>query len=333
VGLEYGISGYKPHAVSEIFKNKYGDCKDQSSLLVSMLREAGIKAYLVLINTQDSGRVVKEIPMLQFNHCIAAAEIEGELIWLDPTYETCTFGHIPSGNQDREALVFFEDGARFVRTPSLKAEENKITRNIQLDIQADGSVQGHSRMLTSGKYNLGYRQLKYVRPVKRKEMLQGIVNGAYPGGELLKYSFSGLEDLNKNIGINLDYRGPNYLKKAGKLRLFQLPGVGGSAAVVGKETRTYPIFFGSTSWSQTKVQIKIPSRYRVKYLPPEIKLDLPAVSYHAKYELADDNTILYQEDSLTKGQEIPVSAYQEYKQFREKIAKFGEESIVLEERN
>src|SRR3989338_6448428 len=52
VAIAYGQAGYEPHRASEIFSNKYGDCKDQVILLISMLKEAGIKAYPVLIGTR-----------------------------------------------------------------------------------------------------------------------------------------------------------------------------------------------------------------------------------------------------------------------------------------
>ncbi|MDP3143449.1 MAG: DUF3857 domain-containing protein, partial [Candidatus Omnitrophota bacterium] len=36
VGIEYGQAGYEPHRATEIFVNKYGDCKDQAILLISL---------------------------------------------------------------------------------------------------------------------------------------------------------------------------------------------------------------------------------------------------------------------------------------------------------
>ena len=117
------------------------------------------------------------------------------------------------------------------------------------------------------------------------------------------------------------------------MRIFRLPGVQSSAAEVGKEQRNYDIFFGAASQVQTEIIVKIPPRFKVKYLPPAIELDLPAVSYHAGYRLLDETTIVYRKQARTKAKSIPVSAYHEYKRFREKIAKFGEESIVLEERH
>jgi hypothetical protein len=44
VSIGLGKSGYAPEAAPEVFENKYGDCKDQSTLLIAMLREAGIPA-------------------------------------------------------------------------------------------------------------------------------------------------------------------------------------------------------------------------------------------------------------------------------------------------
>src|SRR5262249_45363362 len=42
VGLEFGIHGYQPYRVSQIFARKFGDCKDKASLLKVMLKEVGI---------------------------------------------------------------------------------------------------------------------------------------------------------------------------------------------------------------------------------------------------------------------------------------------------
>lgn len=37
VAIAVGVGGYQPHAAQEVFKNRYGDCKDMSALLVCML--------------------------------------------------------------------------------------------------------------------------------------------------------------------------------------------------------------------------------------------------------------------------------------------------------
>ena len=45
VGIEFGISAYKPHLASDVHDKMYGDCKDKANLLITMLNLANIKAH------------------------------------------------------------------------------------------------------------------------------------------------------------------------------------------------------------------------------------------------------------------------------------------------
>jgi hypothetical protein len=51
LGLEYGIGAYKPNSPNKVFEQRFGDCKDKSLLVITMLKEMGIKAYPMLVNT------------------------------------------------------------------------------------------------------------------------------------------------------------------------------------------------------------------------------------------------------------------------------------------
>ena len=47
VAIELGIGGWQPHSASEVFTHRYGDCKDKTTLTISMLREIGVDACYV----------------------------------------------------------------------------------------------------------------------------------------------------------------------------------------------------------------------------------------------------------------------------------------------
>ena len=47
VGIELGQSAYQPSHATEVFQMQYGDCKDKTTLLISMLDLVGIRAILV----------------------------------------------------------------------------------------------------------------------------------------------------------------------------------------------------------------------------------------------------------------------------------------------
>src|SRR5262249_11223440 len=57
VGLEFGIFGLKPHAVTDTYAKGFGDCKDKASLMIAMLRSMGIEGRLALLRTQSMGEI------------------------------------------------------------------------------------------------------------------------------------------------------------------------------------------------------------------------------------------------------------------------------------
>ena len=107
VFIDLGKSGYEPENAKKVFENKYGDCKDKSTLLISMLRVAGIPAYYVLIPTSSVGNLIKDFPYpFQFNHCIVVYKNEGKYHFLDPVAENYRFNYLPGSDQERDVLIF-----------------------------------------------------------------------------------------------------------------------------------------------------------------------------------------------------------------------------------
>ena len=66
-----GIGGLQAHPAGDIFRNRYGDCKDKTTLLISMLQVAGIKAYYVPVD-DERGVVDPNDPSIYGNHMITA---------------------------------------------------------------------------------------------------------------------------------------------------------------------------------------------------------------------------------------------------------------------
>ncbi|MDR3458471.1 MAG: DUF3857 domain-containing transglutaminase family protein [Verrucomicrobiae bacterium] len=85
-GIEIGISAEKPTDPSVVFSRRFGDCKDKSLLLVSILRALGIESWPVLVNS-TVGRGIEDWQPTDgaFDHCITAVQCDGQTCWLDPT--------------------------------------------------------------------------------------------------------------------------------------------------------------------------------------------------------------------------------------------------------
>jgi transglutaminase-like putative cysteine protease len=86
LGMEDGAAGYEPTQPSVVFARRYGDCKDKSLLLLTMLRALKIEAFPVLINTYRRQELAEFQPCpVLFNHTIVRVNLDGQSFWLDPT--------------------------------------------------------------------------------------------------------------------------------------------------------------------------------------------------------------------------------------------------------
>jgi len=330
VGVEYGEAGFEPHYAVEIFKNKYGDCKDQVMLLISMLKFTGISAYPVLIGTKGSYLLDEEFPTLIFNHAICLAKIREKLVFLDPTAETTSFGDLPGGDQNRKVFVFYENEGKIQKTPLFEPEHNKICISMRIDIHEDETISGTRKINTFGEYDQGERYwLKYTKPVLIKEYLKSTVNRLSPGGKLLNYEISDIEDLNHPIEIKMEFEGPKFLARAGEDRL--VPPLGGfSVSLVSREKRSYPIDFRTLNEFEVKVKIKLPESLTVKYLPPPVIKDTPWFTYLNKYSFSQ-GIISFEERTVNKRTLVTPKEYEEYKKICEDLARQTDKQVVLKE--
>lgn len=86
MGIEMGVGSHKPGHPNKIFTQRFGDCKDKSYLLVSMLRALGIEASPVLINTAYKKTINNWLPSHSaFDHVTVRAKVDGQIYFFDPT--------------------------------------------------------------------------------------------------------------------------------------------------------------------------------------------------------------------------------------------------------
>lgn len=86
LGLESGIGGYKPFSPNLVYEQRFGDCKDKSLLMVTMLNEMGIEAYPMLVNTYLKQNIKELVPSpLFFDHCVVKVVKGSYDRYYDPT--------------------------------------------------------------------------------------------------------------------------------------------------------------------------------------------------------------------------------------------------------
>lgn len=86
MGIEAGENSHRPTHPNKIFTQRFGDCKDKSYLLCTILKALGIEASPVLINTSYKQAITEWLPAANiFNHTTVQVKLNGKVYWFDPT--------------------------------------------------------------------------------------------------------------------------------------------------------------------------------------------------------------------------------------------------------
>jgi len=86
LGIEMGPNSHRPHAPEEVLARRFGDCKDKTTLLLTLLRELGIQARPALVHSDwRQGLDALHPSPGAFDHVIAQVHLEGRDYWMDPT--------------------------------------------------------------------------------------------------------------------------------------------------------------------------------------------------------------------------------------------------------
>jgi len=332
VGLEFGAGAYEPHSAEEVFNNRYGDCKDQATLLVTMLNAAGIKAYPALVPLGFRGQTSKRLPSPGiFDHAIAVAEIDGKRVWLDTTAEVCPFGDLPEMDRGREVLVVKETRGEFVKTPDYTADENGSSQTVAIKLKPDGGIAASVVWTSRGSTDLTARATyKYARPSKIREGFEASVTSITPGAKLNNFYVSDPAIRDQSLKITYDFEAAGWANRTGKFLIFR-PSLHQSVlsgTPFSKPDRKYDICFSGTSSSTSLTEISLPDGFKVEEMPQNVSLKADFGTYDMTYDL-NGEVLKVTEKLVRRSARVPAGRYQEVRKFYEGAIQAQKQQVVL----
>ena len=330
VSIDLGKSGYEPESAAEVFENKYGDCKDKSTLLIGMLKLAGISANYVLIPTNDIRDLNKDFPYpFQFDHCIVAAENEGRYHFIDPVAKHYRIDYLPESDQDRNVLIFKDQQPIFGKTPLAKPGDNSSYAQYQIKIGKDGSIEGEVKNSGSGETDAFLRSLFVDYNLTQiKEALEIALNKMSPGTKLVEYNHSDPLSFRERFVVTTKYKSKDYCKKTGDILIFQLPDAGQECTAKGKNERRYSIVSWTNSLSKKEAEFNIPYGYEVYYLPEPLEVINRYFEFRSSYRIEGEK-IFYQEEFIEKAIRITPEEYPVYKESCQVMAKGSKREVLF----
>ncbi|WP_230474890.1 DUF3857 domain-containing protein [Dyella monticola] len=85
LGVEIGQNSHAPNPPALVYARRFGDCKDKTLLLLTLLEHLGIDAHAALVNTVLQRGLADVLPSPGvFDHVLVQAQIDGRVWWIDP---------------------------------------------------------------------------------------------------------------------------------------------------------------------------------------------------------------------------------------------------------
>ncbi len=350
VGIELGIGGFQPHAASETFVHRYGDCKDKATLMSSMLSRIGVESFYVVINS-ERGSVNSDTPAnpWSFDHVVLAIQLPanvsdpslvatiqhprlGRLLYFDPTNEVTPFGEIGGYLQANWGLLVTSDGGELVELPRQLPAMNGIQRTGILTLDPMGTLSGEVSETRVGDraWSERMRLRSVTKSADRIKPIEDLLAGSLSLFTISKATIENLNLTDQPFGFHYTFQAQNYAKNAGGLLLVRprVLGVKSSGILETKEPRKFAIEFEGPSRDTDTFEITIPAGYVVDDVPPPVDADYSFASYHAKTEVKD-NRIHYSRTLEVKELSVPVARADELKKFYRIVASDERNTVVL----
>lgn len=178
IAVEIGVGGYKPHPADDVYRKKYGDCKDMVVLACAIGKRIGMNIIPVLVPFRNYHQVdTALVSPFYFNHLIAMVPENDDTIFVDFTSKVLPTGKLPWYLQGQYGLVVKEDGnGQLVKLPSMSYHENLIEDSARIYLEKDKAL---IRGAIDFSGNPAYDIMRLLYNMKRNEKMLILKNLIY----------------------------------------------------------------------------------------------------------------------------------------------------------
>jgi hypothetical protein len=345
VGIEIGIGNLQPHSAEEVFRNRYGDCKDKATLMVSMLSAVGIRATWVAVDHRR-GVIDPGTPSIFGDHVIAAIEIPAgydnprlqavvttrngkRYLIFDPTNQYVPIGEIPENEQGSYGLLVAGADSQVIQLPTLNPDTDTTNRTAKFQLSPDGTLTGEVTVqrLGASSWNLRENLSMGSEKDKRKNLEQALQE-SLSRFTLGTATTENVLALDKPLQMQYQVTAPMYAKDAGSLLLVRPRVLGSDTYGLQDKPREYPISFDGAGTWKDDFDVTIPAGYAVDDLPTPVNLDVGFATYRSDVK-AQDGVLHYHREYTLKQLTLPPTDYAALLKFEAAITTDENSDAVL----
>jgi len=330
VGIQIGIGGWQPFEAAYVASKKYGDCKALSNYLKSLLKEAGIKGYYVLVNAgdEDLNGLWIDFPSPYFNHAVVCVPDGKDSIWFECTNQTIAPGYMGSFTGNRKALLIADDGGHIVNTPEYTSQDNMQVRVVKAMVDSSGKLDASSITRYSGtQQEMPHYLISHLNKDSLDEFLNDKLNLATY--EVNSVNYSEKKDLIPEVTEELHITAPSYATVSGK-RFFIRPNLFNKVEKLYDEnaTRSSFIEYPYSFYDIDSIEIKIPGGYQIESVPQNIELNSKFGSYKIEFKILKDKIIVVRAYTRSSGR-FAQGEFKNFTKFSNDLFKADHSTVVL----
>ena len=348
VAIEVGIGGWQPHAAGDVFRNRYGDCKDKATLLSAMLSAVGVHAAPVIVDS-ERGVVNPDAPSIVSDHAIAAIEVPRkysspklhsvvttqsgrQYLIFDPTSEKTVFGQLEHQLQGSYGILIEGADSQLIQLPVLDPTLNTIHRTAAFRLDADGVLKGTVTEKRFGDVSEIRREVYTEGDAKQQtEFLDHMLGRDFTAFSATDVKVENVDALNKDFTLTYSLSAERYAKAMGSLLMVRPRVLGDLDIDTDRKRRTVPINLGETMQATDEYSIEIPDGYSVDEIPDPVKLDLGFAAYQSDVQVTG-STLHYKRTYTIRQITLPADRYPDVQKLAGAIAADEASSAVLKKK-
>lgn len=330
ISIQEGIGGWRPMQAKDVDRLGYGDCKALTNYTKSLLDVVGVPSYYVrLYGDTYKKNVISDFVSMQSNHVILAIpKNDKEYTWLECTSQTSPFGFQGNFTDDRTALVLKPEGGEIVRTTIYSTKDNVQNTIGNYSLNEEGTISGNLLIKSKG---IAYDNKSFLDK-RSADDLKSIYKNYFAHINNLKINktnFINDKDL-VEFSENISLEATQYANKSGNKLIFALNAYNPISGIPARyRTRVNPFEISRGFYDYDEITIDLPKGYAIETKPENFELKGKFGDYKTEYVVLNPNQILYKRTHQANSGLFEKTEYDNFRKFREQIAKNDNAKIVL----
>ncbi len=334
VAFEYALGGFIPREANDIYAKKYGDCKDNSSILQEMLKIANLNGHLTWIGTRDIPYTYEEVPTPAVDNHMIMSYIDAEDVYfLDATGRFMPLELPTSFIQGKEALIAIDSTRyRIEMVPIMPPETTVYSDSCTLRIVGK-ELKGEGTAISTGYFKIDlYNALENQKD--QHDLLEFYRANFNKGNN--KFIVTSFEEINKydyekDFIVNYEFNINNYINASGDEIYINLNLDKSPLNYEIPEEDILPKEYDYKSIDKYSYTLEIPEGYTAEFIPEDLIIESELFSVKITYEQVD-NQIIYTQILRFNYLELNKEEQIEYNKTIKQLSKAYRESIVLKKK-